>query len=156
MHTHTHTYSHMYTHAQYSYNTHTAEPLYYSPPNKGHLHCMDDYWQYQTVGHWNVYLLHLQIKDTPLFHTTDAWSRPKQSCCMVSERTQSNPMSPAVPHRSWWWQLVYETRMPDIKISPSPLGLLLLVWCRWAPLIDECGLSTNLRTKDTSIIRRVW
>ena len=28
---------------------------------------MDDHWQSQTVGHWNVYLLDLWIKDTSLF-----------------------------------------------------------------------------------------
>ena len=39
--------------------------------------------------------------------------------------------SAAVPHGSSWRWLVYETRIPDIEISPSvrlSLGLLLLVW----------------------------
>ena len=98
----------------------------------------DVHWRSQTVGHRNVYLLDLQIKDTSLFRITDAWSSPKQSYCIVNKlynTVKATPLSSiastsaAVPHGLSWRWLIYQTKMPNTEISLStrpPLDLVLL------------------------------
>ena len=94
------------------------------------LFYMDNHQRFQTVSHWNVYLLDLWIKDTSLFCTTDTSSGPKPSYCMVSELYNKVKTTPPSAIASSRW-LVYKTRTPDIQISPSVrphLGFLLLIW----------------------------
>ena len=106
----------------------------------------------------NVYLFDLQIiKDTSLFHTTDAWSGPKWSkyYCIDSNLYNTNKARPRVRllvltlqfnidhHEDGWF-----TRLSAKSVASFGLSVACLLGMQ---VIEVCCMH-NLRTNDTSVI----